>query len=209
MTMTSFLPLSEGFLLGIGLIIGIGPQNSFILQQCMKRRFVLLIAVLTSLIDVVLIFLGAGGAGAYFARTPVLLWVMAVLGATFLFGYGFKSFKAVFKPRVTTLHVTKKQHLNRRGIILGLLAVSLLNPSTYLDAMFVIGGSAARYSDSLRVFFTAGAVLASIAWFFGLSFGAARFAELFHSPLVVRLIEVLSGIIMWLIASRLLLHTFG
>ena len=208
MTMTPFVPLSEGFLLGFGLIIGIGPQNSFIMQQCIKRRFVLLVAVLTSLIDGVLILLGVGGAGAYVARTPVLLGLMTLVGAGFLFHYGFRSLRTALRHRALTT-VTCESTLTRRSLIVGLLTVSLLNPSTYLDTLFVIGGSAARYSDSLILFFALGTFIASATWFFGLSFGAARFSGVFHSRGLMRLLDAVSGVIMWFIASRLVMHAFG
>jgi L-lysine exporter family protein LysE/ArgO len=84
--------------------------------------------------------------------------------------------------------------------------VSLLNPITYLDTLFVIGSNAARYSYSVRIFFVIGATVASFIWFFGLAFGAARLSKFLRRPAVLRLIDGFSSLIMWLIAGRLALH---
>lgn len=208
MSMQLVAPLGEGFLLGLGLIVGIGPQNSFILQQAVKRQFIITMIMLASVIDVGLIFFGAGGAASFFASSPVLVQLITWSGASFLFLYGAKSFKAALRPEMPTETKTAKPKLERRAVIMGILAVSLLNPSTYLDAMFVIGGSAANYDASLRLCFALGASVASVAWFSMLTFGAASFSKLLRKPTVLRVIDCLSGVIMWFIASRLVLHIF-
>ena len=201
-----FIPLSEGFLLGLGLIVGIGPQNAFVLQQSMRRRFVLMIAFLTSLTDVGLITLGAGGAGRFFASVPLLMQVTTWVGALFLFVYGAKSFQAAVRPRPLALSTPGEQgQLGRRAVVVSLLAVSFLNPGTYLDTLLIIGGSAAQYESSLRLFFTVGATLASVFWFFTLAFSAAN-TKLLCTPVSLRVIDGFSGGVMWFIAFRLVQH---
>ncbi len=202
------IPLSEGFLLGLGLIVGIGPQNAFVLQQSLKRQFILMIALLTSLIDVALISLGASGAGRLFASVPLLGQLAAWAGAVFLLAYGWRSFKAAFRL-APLFSFTPQVKLGRRAVVTGILAVSFLNPSTYLDTVLVIGGNAARYESSLRVFFTVGATFASIFWFFTLTFGAARFSGFLSAPGSLRIVDGLGGVIMWAIAVRLVLHAAG
>jgi L-lysine exporter family protein LysE/ArgO len=200
--------LIEGFLLGLALIIGLGPQNTFILQQSLKQKFVLLMALLASLIDGALIILGAGGAGMFFETSPGLLKFITWSGVIFLLLYGLRSFWSAIKGSGLELETSSfNKPLNRQNIIYSSFAVSLLNPATYLDTMIVIGSSANRYAYNLKLFFLFGAVLASIIWFFSLAFAAANLSKLLKSPRIQRVIDVYSGVIMWLIALRLLFHT--
>lgn len=206
MAAQAIIPLGEGFLLGLGLIVGFGPQNSFILQQGTKREYVLLIALLASLIDLVLIALGVGGAASFFEGMPLLIALMTCFGICFLTAYGFKSFKSAFSHSRVKTNVLAVGRLGPKEVVLAVLAVSLLNPSTYLDAMFVIGSSALSYTESLRVFFAVGAAVASFVWFFALAFGAAKLSKTLKSPLVARSIDGFSAVIMWALAARLLLN---
>lgn len=209
MSLQLIAPLSEGFLLSMGLIIGFGPQNSFILQQGMKRKFVFMIALLATLIDGGLILLGVGGAANYFANKPNLMLLVTCSGAAFLLYYGLKSLTSALKHKQNpTSSLLKPQKLGRQAVIMSILAVSLLNPSTYLDTMFIIGGTAAQYSDSLRTFFAIGAALASLLWFFILAYGAAKLSKTLQNPIISRFIDALSAVIMWIIAAKLLLNAF-
>ena len=200
--MSPAIPFGEGFLLGIGLIVGIGPQNAFILHQSARRRFVLLSAVLASLIDGGLIFLGVAGVGGLVDHSPHFGAGLALAGAAFLLAYGWRSFGAALRaPRA--VEPNPERASSRRAFVLTLLAVSLLNPSTYLDTLIVIGGSAARYSDAFV--FAAGATVASVCWFFTLAFGAGRLGQALNRPPTARALDAFSGLVMWFIAARLLL----
>ncbi len=201
----AIIPFGEGFLLCIGIIVGMGPQNTFILQQGVRRRFVFTIALVASLIDAALIALGSTGAGGLLADAPLLLQLMAAASIAFLVAYGLRSFGSALRPLPLAGSLAlERGTLGRRGVILTVLAVSLLNPIKYLDTLLVIGGSAARYSDALALFFAAGATVASIFWFFTLAFGAARLSRALQSPVTSRLIDAFGGAVMWFIAGRLL-----
>ncbi|MCA9836376.1 MAG: LysE family transporter [Trueperaceae bacterium] len=200
------IPMGEGFLLGLGLIMGIGPQNSFILQNALRRQYVFLMIVLASLIDISLIGLGVGGAASFITQSKALLSAISLTGAAFLLGYGWRSFRSALRPDQPLRLSGRRGTLECKTIVLGILAVSLLNPSTYLDTMFLIGGNAAHYDEPLRLFFALGASIASIVWFFLLACGAANFSKWLARPWATRVIDVFSGLIMWLLALRLLLH---
>jgi L-lysine exporter family protein LysE/ArgO len=96
--------------------------------------------------------------------------------------------------------------LGRRQVVIALLAVNLLNPMVYLDTMVLIGSGAMRYQDNLRFCFTMGAILSSMLWFWGLSYGSALLAPWIKQPRVLRALDGLSGGILWLMAFRLLTH---
>ena len=208
-------PLGEGFLLCLGIIFALGPKNSFVLQQGLRREFLLMVVVLASLTDLILITLGVVGVGSVLTRQPATLQVITLAGATFLVAYGWKSFRCALSPVSQVLsHMPSPSpcgplaHPKRSAIILTALAVSLLNPAAYLDTLLIIGGSAVRYEPSLKLYYALGAMLASVVWFFALAFAAARFAAVLNNKTVLRLLDGLTGVMMWWIATRLLLHAF-
>jgi Lysine efflux permease len=55
------VPFLEGIALGASLIIAIGPQNAFVIQQGILHQHVFLAAFVCTLVDVVLIIVGAAG----------------------------------------------------------------------------------------------------------------------------------------------------
>jgi L-lysine exporter family protein LysE/ArgO len=204
-------PLAEGFLLCLGIIFALGPKNSFVLHQGLRREFLLTVVLLASLTDLMLITLGVVGVGSVLTRQPVTLQVITWAGATFLVAYGWRSFRCALSPLSQTVSQTSYEPLTsskRSAVIFTVLAVSLLNPAAYLDTLLIIGGGAVRYEPSLKLYYASGAILASIVWFFALAFAAARFAEVLSNKSVLRLIDGLTGVMMWFIATRLLLHAF-
>ena len=47
-----------GFITGMSLILALGPQNIFVIEQGLKKEFVFLVCLICSLSDLLLIFLG-------------------------------------------------------------------------------------------------------------------------------------------------------
>ena len=65
------------------MIIPIGAQNAYVLNQGIRRQHHLLTASLCAICDVLLIALGVFGGGALFASHPMLLLVVSCGGAAF------------------------------------------------------------------------------------------------------------------------------
>jgi L-lysine exporter family protein LysE/ArgO len=196
---THILTLSEGFLLGAGLIVGVGPQNTLIMRLGLRRQHLFLMVVLCTLIDVWFISLSTLGMG--FLKSQTLIQLLTYAGVAFLLIYGARSFKSALSP------VTEPKDdflLGRKQVIFALLAVSLLNPSVYLDTLVLIGSNAVRYQADLRLWFAVGTGLASLLWFCSLSYGSAFLAPLLKRPRVLRAIDCLSGSVLWFMAFRLL-----
>ena len=205
-----FVPIDvylAGLALSAGLIIAIGAQNAHVLRQGLKREFVFLVAALCSTTDILLISLGVMGFGTLIGTFPLFTRIAAWTGAVFLFFYGFLSFKSARKARSMQVEENSKSVSPRqtlKSVILFTLAVSLLNPHVYLDTVVLIGGIAAQYPVSDRLFFAMGAGTASIVWFFSLAYGARFLAPLFRKPIAWRILDLVIGFIMWGIAISLI-----
>ncbi|MEH6740155.1 MAG: LysE family transporter, partial [Sulfitobacter sp.] len=85
-----------------------------------------------------------------------------------------------------------------------LLALTFLNPHVYLDTLVLLGTISAQYEN--RLAFGAGAVLASLSFFFALGYGARLLEPIFAKPLSWRVLDAIIALTMWLIAASLLLH---
>jgi L-lysine exporter family protein LysE/ArgO len=200
-------PFLEGFGLGATLIIAIGAQNAFVLRQGLLRRHVFITALISFLCDVTLITLGVAGLGVVIEAAPVLLKIMTWGGAGFLFIYGLRSFRNALKPQsLDTDNFADKKVISLRGTVLAVLAFSLLNPHVYLDTLILLGGLGARHPAVERPSFILGASTASMLWFFSLAYGASLLTPLFRKSITWRVLDVLIGGVMWLIATRLVFY---
>ena len=70
---TYLLAAMTGLLTGAGLIVAIGPQNIFVLQQGVRRVHVNPVIVVCALSDVVLIVAGVAGLGALVSAHPAVV----------------------------------------------------------------------------------------------------------------------------------------
>ena len=204
----TLLPIAQGFALSAALIIAIGAQNAFVLQQGLRRNHVAACWLTAAACDALLISLGVGGVGAAIGQVPWLGVGAAWAGAIFLLWYGFRSFRSAF--RANALDTTDGMVALSLGVtVLGVLGVSLLNPHAILDTVVLIGGAGAQYPAEQRPLFALGAMAASFTWFFALAFGAARLAPLFRRPITWRVLDSLVGCLMWAIAASLMLGPGG
>ena len=85
-----------GFLTGLSLILAIGAQNIFVIEQGLKKQYVFLVCLICSISDLILIFLGIF-LFQYFGNffNPSLEFILNILLLVFLayFIYGKISFK--------------------------------------------------------------------------------------------------------------------
>lgn len=197
-------PFLRGLSLGAGLIIAIGAQNAFVLKQGLARKNVFAVAIVSSLADIVLIALGVGGVGTIITSNKILTDVATWGGATFLFYYGWRSFKLASKEVKKEFGVEQKSESDLKQTITAALAFSFLNPHVYLDTVVLIGSLGAGFPLAERWWFGGGAMTASVIWFFGLAYGASWLTPFFQRPGASKVLDIIVGIIMWLIAISLI-----
>lgn len=199
-------PFVQGCGTGAGLIIAIGAQNAFVLKQGILKNYVLVTVLICALIDTLLIILGVGGFGSLLTSNLLLLTTARWGGAAFLFYYGFRSFRVVFRPQVLKLDGSPERP-DLKMTLATVFALSLLNPHVYLDTVVLLGSIGAQFPNAERPFFALGAVLASFVWFFTMGYGARYLAPLFQKPMAWKILDFLIGCVMWAIAFSLILWT--
>lgn len=196
-----FAPFVSGFGLGGGLIIAIGAQNAFLLRQGLRREYVLPLCLVFALSDATLIILGVAGLGTLVASSPALVSWISVLGAAFLALYGMLAFYRAARPQA--LKPSEPATLGFAAAMMSALAFTFLNPHVYLDTVVLVGSLSGTYEGAARTFFAIGAVAASIAWFFLLGYGARLLAPLIATRWAWRALDIVIGIVMFIIAANL------
>ena len=84
------------------------------------------------------------------------------------------------------------------------LALTWLNPHVYLDTVFLLGSVANTHGDG-RWAFALGAGIASIAWFFGLAYGARLLGGVLGSPRAWRVLDGVIAVVMIALGVSLVL----
>ncbi|MBV7297767.1 L-lysine exporter [Enterovibrio paralichthyis] len=194
----------QGFGLGLSMIIPIGAQNAFVLNQGIRRHHHIATATLCFICDVALIFLGVFGGGALLASNEMLLSVVTIGGIAFLLTYAFQSLKRAWRGEDEEVEVASGQaKKGMLAVLAGAVAVTLLNPHVYLDTVVVLGSIGGQFDASQRVAFALGTMLASCVWFYGISIGAASLSPWLSKPRVRQVIDVLVAAMMIYVAFLL------
>ena len=186
-----------GFLTGMSLIVAIGAQNAYVLRLGLTRQHVGLAVALCAVSDVVLIVAGIAGIGSLVRTFPSALEVLKWVGVTYLVGYALRSLWRARRTEV--LLPSDAEQSSARMVAVTTLAFTLLNPHVYLDTVLLLGSIGNQYGRS-RWVFAAGASVASIVWFCGLGFGAKAASRLMARPITWRILDVVIGLIMIVVA---------
>lgn len=201
-----YVVVMQGFFISASLLVGIGPQNGFILKQGILKNHLLPVVLCCTLIDLFLIFFGIAGAGEIFSSNQYLLLVAKWGGAAFLFWCGFQSFCTIQSQQVLKVDKNNLAHrTSLKSTLLTLLGLSLLNPHVYLDTVVLIGGVSSQYLPEERMYFAIGASLGSFSWFFSLCYGAKLLAPCFEKEISWKILNFSIGCMMWYIGFSLLI----
>ncbi|MDT0319949.1 LysE/ArgO family amino acid transporter [Streptomyces millisiae] len=204
---SAFVPAATaGFATGLSLIVAIGAQNAFVLRQGARGQAVLPVVAICAASDAVLIALGVAGLGAVVTAWPPALTVVGLAGGGFLICYGLLAARRALRPAAGQALTTEGTAAGSvRGAVLTCLALTWLNPHVYLDTVLLLGSVAAD-RGSLRWVFGFGAMLASLAWFAGLGYGARLLGGLLSRPAAWRVLDVLVAATMLALGAMLLLR---
>ncbi|AFQ24014.1 LysE/ArgO family amino acid transporter [Candidatus Portiera aleyrodidarum] len=191
----------NGLILGGALIIVIGAQNAFVLNQGLRGNYPWMVAFICALCDVILTATGVAGLSVFIQNHKDFIIIARWIGIFFLI---LQSIKAFVRMRESEqLQLLKNCYKGRLSIFFYTLAITLLNPHVYFDTLLMLGTIGA--SQACPFMFVLGAGLASFLWFFSLIFIARTFKLLLASSKVWRLLDLITGIILLFVAWQLLL----
>jgi L-lysine exporter family protein LysE/ArgO len=185
----------HGYLLSFGLILPLGPQNTFVFTQgAIQPKLIraIPVAVAASLCDTLLILLAVFGVSVVVLTLPIIKTILTIIGAGFLLYIGWITWKS--EP-TTNNGQNEFDSLQKR--IMFTMSVSLLNPHAILDTIGVIGTSAIAYEGGNRFVFTFACILNSWLWFFGLTVLGRMLGSIDRNGRALGILNKVSAVIIW------------
>ena len=185
------LDFIQGIVIGLTLIIAIGPQNLFVIQQGLKKNHTFTVCLICSVSDTILIIIGISISTYLTEISENLLQILKFSGGTWLLLYGFLKIKNSFKKKKIQKTI-KTEKLKK--IIFITLAFTFLNPHVYLDTIILIGTISLNFNNKFS--FAAGVVISSFLFFFILGYFSKYLSKYFNNKKSWLIIDNLFGILM-------------
>ena len=200
----SFLLL--GFFTGLSLILAIGAQNIFVIEQGLKKQYVFLVCLICSLSDLILIFLGIF-LFEYFRNliTNTVELFFNILLLVFLVYFIIGKVRFNYDNLSIYLKNTKGSLIN---VIIKTLGFTYLNPHVYSDTVFFLGNFSKNFLITQKYYFGIGAVIASFLFFFSLGFLSKCLSKYLQNQMVWKFINIFIIIFMSILAFYVLLDIF-
>ena len=200
----SFLLL--GFFTGLSLILAIGAQNIFVIEQGLKKQYVFLVCLICSLSDLILIFLGIF-LFEYF-RSLITNNVELIFNILlFIFLVYFISVKLKFKYESFDVNADKNK-ISLKSVIAKTFGFTYLNPHVYSDTVFFLGNFSKNFLITQKYYFGIGASIASFLFFFSLGYLSKFSSKYLQSVKAWKIINLFIITFMGILAFYVLLDIF-
>ena len=196
-----------GFFTGLSLILAIGAQNIFVIEQGLKKQHVFLVCLICSISDLFLIFLGIF-LFHYFIQyfNPTIELIFNILLIIFLIYFIYsklKSFNSIvsFDDRVP--------NDSKINILVKTLGFTYLNPHVYSDTVFFLGNFSKSFIIDQKILFGAGASIASFLFFFVIGYLSKYLSQYAQSLKVWKVINILIISFMCLLTIFVIMETIN
>ena len=193
-----------GFLTGLSLILAIGAQNIFVIEQGLKKQYIFIVCLICSISDLLLIFLGIflfQYLNNFF--TPTIELIFNIL--LFIFLLHFIWGKVRIKISETSFNINNKTN-NLPTIIVKTLSFTFLNPHVYSDTVFFLGNFSKSFSIMDKYYFGIGAAIASFLFFFSIGYLSKYFSKYLKSIKIRERINYLIILFMSILALSVLME---
>ena len=187
-----------GFITGMSLILALGPQNIFVIEQGLKKEFIFLVCFICSASDVLLIFLGIF-IFYYFQVffTPLIEFVLNLLLLIFLLYFIWnKIYKEINRLNLNISNTKKSLPV----VAFKTLGFTYLNPHVYSDTVFFLGNFSKDLILKQKLFFGLGASLSSFIFFFTIGYMSKCLSNYLKTEKIWKIINILIIIFMSFLA---------
>ena len=160
---------------GLSLILAIGAQNIFVMEQGLKKQYIFLVCLICSVSDLILIFFGIflfEYFKVFFTKNVELIF--NILLFIFLIYFIYNKIISLYKRSNLNFD---SDILSFKHTIIKTLGFTYLNPHVYSDTVFFLGNFSKNFTINNKIFFGLGASLASLLFFFSLGYLAKFFSN--------------------------------
>ena len=164
-----------GFFTGLSLILAIGAQNIFVIEQGLKKQYTFLVCLVCSLSDLFLIFSGILLFHLFHQYLNLFIeLILNILLIIFLIYFIYSKVK-LFKININFNSEIK--NISRTEILLKTLGFTYLNVHVYSDTVFFLGNFSKSFLLDEKMYFGIGASIASFIFFFLLGYLSVYFSK--------------------------------
>ena len=193
-----------GFVSGLSLILAIGAQNIFVIEQGLKKQYVFLVCLICSVSDFILIFLGIflfQYFGNFFNTT--IEFILNILLFLFLVYFIYGKISVRNKKIILNQEI---KNTSATSIIIKTLAFTYLNPHVYSDTVFFLGNFSKNFLVIDKYYFGIGASIASLLFFFMIGYLSKLLSKYLQSDLIWKRINLFIITFMSIIALYVLIE---
>ncbi len=196
-----------GFFTGLSLILAIGAQNIFVIEQGLKKQHIFLICFICSISDFILIFLGIF-LFHYFIEyfNSLIELIFNILLVIFLIHFIYSKIKS-FNLKVN--FSDEVLEVSKFNIFLKTLGFTYLNPHVYSDTVFFLGNFSKSFILNQKILFGIGASIASFLFFFVIGYLSKYLSQYAQSEMVWKIINIFIISFMSFLTIFVLINTFS
>ena len=191
-----------GFFTSLSLILAIGAQNIFVIEQGLKKKFIFTVCLICSISDCFLILIGIFlfyYFNQYFTSSVELIFNILLVLFLIYFIYS--------KIKLGSRKIDFNQNLKKTSlvsIIFKTLGFTYLNPHVYSDTVFFLGNFSKNFLLADKILFGIGASFASILFFFSIGYASNYFSKYLNSIKIWNTINWIIVLIMSIISLYVL-----
>ena len=196
-----------GFFTGLSLILAIGAQNIFVIEQGLKKQYVFLVCLICSISDLILIFLGIflfEYFKFYFTKNVELIF--NILLFIFLIYFIYSKIRSLYNKSDINFGSNR---LSPKNVIVKTLGFTYLNPHVYSDTVFFLGNFSKNFLLTQKYYFGTGAAIASFLFFFSLGYLSKFLSKYLKNTKAWKIINLFIIIFMSSLAFYVLLDIFN
>ena len=177
-----------GFFTGLSLILAIGAQNIFVIEQGLKKQYIFLVCIICSLSDLLLIFFGILLFHFFHQYFNLLVELtLNILLIIFLIYFVISKIKFIKKNVSFNSEV---KDISKINILLKTLGFTYLNAHVYSDTVFFLGNFSKNFLLDEKIYFGIGASIASFIFFFLIGYLSNYFSKYAQSERTWKFINI-------------------
>ena len=181
----------QGFIIGSSLIIALGPQNLYVINQGLKKNFIFIVVLICSLSDSLLIICGKYNSNNILSLNTSIITTMKLIGGIWLILYGINKIK---NSRHNIINSKEFNETSLTKVVVTTLAITYANPHVYLDTVILLGSISINFDNKL--YFGFGAIFASFIFFISLGYFSNFLSQYIKSQKVWFYIDNIIGFLM-------------
>ena len=164
-----------GFITGLSLILAIGAQNIFVIEQGLKKQYVFLVCLICSCSDLILIF--SGILLFHYFHQYFNIFVELTLNICLIIFLIYFIYSKIKSFSVSVNFNIEKKETTSAKIIFKTLGFTYLNAHVYSDTVFFLGNFSKNFLFDEKIYFGIGASVASFIFFFLLGYSSVYFSR--------------------------------